>query len=324
MKIPKHKISKIILKYYNKGEIIMEEKNKVNNVTNQKGSKNSSTKFLIICISIVIVIFIVAITCIIVKNINEINSPSNSKIPKIVMVNNITTCQNEVCSNTTCQNEILNNDAVLINEILNNETISDNELQNQNKDKFNKLDICYKPIIYLYPTETMNVNVRLLDNNYLTCSYPKYIDGWNVKAESNGNLTDLKTGRNLYSLYYESNSKVDFKVETDGFVVKGEDSAKFLEDKLSLLGLNQRESEEFIVYWLPKLESNKYNYIRFATKDEINKNMGISINPNPDTLIRVLMTYKGLDESIEVKEQKIETPIRKGFVAVEWGGTEIK
>ena len=52
--------------------------------------------------------------------------------------------------------------------------------------------------------------------------------------------------------------------------------------------------------------------------------MPLDINPNPDTFIRILMTYKGLNKLIEVKEQKLETPIRNGFVAVEWGGTEIK
>lgn len=43
-----------------------------------------------------------------------------------------------------------------------------------------------------------------------------------------------------------------------------------------------------------------------------------------DTTIKVLMTYKGLNKSIKIDEQQLETPIRNGFVAVEWGGTEIK
>ena len=117
---------------------------------------------------------------------------------------------------------------------------------------------------------------------------------------------------------------MNFKIENDGFVVKGNDVATFLEEKLAILGLTERESEEFIIYWLPKLEANKYNYIRFATLDEINDNMPLEINPNPDTVIRVLMTFKGLDKPIEVQEQQLTTPERKGFVAVEWGGTEIK
>lgn len=58
--------------------------------------------------------------------------------------------------------------------------------------------------------------------------------------------------------------------------------------------------------------------------DEINKNMPLEINPNPDSIIRVLMTYKKLNRPINVIEQQLVTPERNGFVAVEWGGSEIK
>lgn len=184
--------------------------------------------------------------------------------------------------------------------------------------------IAYKPIIYLYPEEETEVSVELPSNDRLIVSYPKYVDGWNVLAKENGDLVDLETGRNLYSLYYESKNEINFKVEKEGFIVKGEDSAKFLEEKLAILGLTEREAEEFIIYWLPKLESNKYNYIRFASKEEIDENMPLEINPKPDTVIRVQMIFKGLNKPIEVEEQKLETPQRNGFVVVEWGGTEIK
>lgn len=190
---------------------------------------------------------------------------------------------------------------------------------------FNPADISVdKPIIYLYPTEDTEVSVKLLKDENLTCSYPKYKNKWNVLAQPNGNLKDLTTDRQLYSLYYESKNSIVFKVKNDGFIVKGEDIVEFLEEKLAILGLNERESEEFIIYWLPKLEANKYNYIRFATLDEINENMPLEINPSPDTIIRVLMTFKGLNNPIDVQEQQLETPDRTGFVAVEWGGTEIK
>lgn len=182
----------------------------------------------------------------------------------------------------------------------------------------------YKPIIYLYPTEDKEVTVKLRYDKNITVSYPKYITGWNVLAKTDGNLIDLATNKKLYALYYESKNIEKFKVENDGFVVKGENIANFLEEKLDILGLNEREKEEFIIYWIPKLEKNEYNYIRFATMDEINNNMPLDINPNPDTLIRVWMTYKKLNRPIEIKEQKLITPERNGFVAVEWGGTEIK
>lgn len=182
-----------------------------------------------------------------------------------------------------------------------------------------------KPIIYLYPENETNVSVNLGNNKNITCSYPLYKNaGWQVKANKDGELVDLETGRNLYALYYESKPVTEFKVQTEGFIIKGIDIIKFLEEKLSILGLTEREAEEFIIYWLPILQENEYNYIRFASTEEIDNNMPLNIEPNPDTIIRVCMTYKGLQEPIEVKDQELVTPVRKGFTVVEWGGTEIK
>ncbi len=179
-----------------------------------------------------------------------------------------------------------------------------------------------KPIIYLYPETTEEVSVYLGKPQNLTCTYPKYDNGWNVLAEADGNLIDLKNGRNLYGLYWEGISSSLHNAD-EGFCVKGEDTVDFLEEKLEVLGLNEREANEFIIYWLPKLESNKYNYIRFQTSEEINRNMPLTIVPTPDSVIRVVMEYKPLVYPIDVKEQELFTPIRDGFVAVEWGGCEL-
>lgn len=180
-----------------------------------------------------------------------------------------------------------------------------------------------KPVIYLYPEKTMDITVKLGKPDNITVSYPTYNSGWNVTANPDGTLVDKSSGRKLYSLYYEGIHSEEFNME-DGFVVKGQDASKFLEEKLAILGLNEYEAEEFIVYWLPILEANEYNYIRFASIDEINKNMPLEISEEPDSIIRVLMQYKALDKEIEVKEQKLVTPERTGFVLVEWGGVEIK
>ena len=180
-----------------------------------------------------------------------------------------------------------------------------------------------KPIIYLYPKKTEEITIKLGYPEKITCSYPKYKDEWSVIANSDGSLKDIKTGKNLYSLYWEGIGTAKINMQ-EGFIVEGKDSAEFLEEKLAILGLTEREAEEFIIYWLPKLESNKYNYIRFESMEEINEYMPLEFSVKPDTLIRVLMQFKGLDEPIEVKEQILETPERNGFVAVEWGGSEIK
>ena len=180
-----------------------------------------------------------------------------------------------------------------------------------------------KPIIYIYPQEETKVSVKVGYPENLTCTYPKYEDGWDVIASPDGTLKDIKTGRNLYALYWEGIRNKEVKAE-DGFVVKGENVASFLEEKLDILGLNDREAEEFIVYWLPILEKNEYNFIRFYEKEEIDDMMPLEINPEPETLIRVLMGWKKLDKNIEVKEQELEKVQRTGYTVVEWGGTEIK
>ena len=108
-----------------------------------------------------------------------------------------------------------------------------------------------------------------------------------------------------------------------GFCVKGEDTAKFLETALSDLGLNRREANEFIVYWLPLMEQNTYNIISFQT-DVYTNSAELTVNPNPDTLIRVFMAWQASDRLVDLPEQELTAPERTGFTVVEWGGTQIK
>ncbi len=182
----------------------------------------------------------------------------------------------------------------------------------------------YKPVIYLYPEEKTEMSVKLGYPKNLTAVYPDYNFGWLVTAYPDGTLKDEQTGREYYSLYYECyNTKKYEKKLSDGFVVEKENITKFLEQKLAILGLNDRESEEFIIYWLPKLQQNNYVYIRFQTIEEIEKNMPLLISQKPDTLIRIMMEWKGLDKSIDIKPQQLDEVVRKGFTVVEWGATEI-
>lgn len=186
-----------------------------------------------------------------------------------------------------------------------------------------------KPIVYLYPETEMQLEVILGSPERVTVSYPSYDAGWRVLARPDGTLTDLASGRELYALYWEGlrSFETDF---SSGFVVKGEDSAEFLEEKLALLGLSPKEAEEFIVYWLPKLHGSEYNLIRFEDLDVIEKDMPLAFSSNgsvvePDTLIRVWMSFKPLSAYVEVPEQELtQVASRHGFTVVEWGGSEVK
>lgn len=179
-----------------------------------------------------------------------------------------------------------------------------------------------KPVIYLYPETTCKVEVKLDYAGELTCTYPEYMDGWRVVAQPDGTLVDDITGKEYSYLFWEGKSDAEYDF-SKGYVISGNDTAEFLEKKLSELGLNRKEANEFIVYWLPRMGKNTYNLITF--QNEVYTDYAkLEITPKPDSILRVFMAYKPLDEKIEVEEPVIELFERKGFTVVEWGGTEIR
>ena len=180
--------------------------------------------------------------------------------------------------------------------------------------------VCYKPVIYLYPEEEINVDVSLNLEGKLTCTYPEYEEGWQVTAMPNGTLYD-EEGQSYNYLYWEGIADIEYDF-SKGFCVAGEDTAKFLEDVLAKLGLNRKEANEFIVYWLPLMQENAYNLISFQT-DTYTEAARLNIEPNPDTVIRVFMAWKPITEVVEIEPQNLTSPVRKGFTVVEWGGTEV-
>ena len=179
-----------------------------------------------------------------------------------------------------------------------------------------------KPIIYIYPTSETEVNVKLWTPENLSHTYPKYNPKkwWNVIAQPNWDLEDMDTWRKLYALYREWKSDNETNFD-EWFVVAWKDIIPFLEEKLAILWLNERESEEFIVYRLPQMEDNKYNLIGFETKAQQDENMPLNITPTPDTVIRVMMDWKAIDEPIDIPEQQLFTSERTGFTVVEWWGS---
>ena len=178
-----------------------------------------------------------------------------------------------------------------------------------------------KPVIYLYPEKEMNVTVKLDFNGELTSTYPTYDNGWTVTAKPDGTLTDAN-GREYYCLFWEGESNVDYDLSS-GFVVPGSETKAFLEDTLAKLGLTDKEANEFIIYWLPRMESNPYNLISFQW-EQYTDNAELSIIPAPDSILRVFMAWKALESPVEIAPQNLSGFERTGFTVVEWGGAEIR
>ncbi len=182
-------------------------------------------------------------------------------------------------------------------------------------------NVNYKPVIYLYPEEETKINVVLNYNGKLICTYPESDGTWDIIANPDGTLINLEDNKEYSYLFWEGITDTDYDF-SEGFVVKGEDMKDFLQEKLAYMGLTPKEYNEFIVYWLPLMKDNKYNLISF--QGEIYTNSAkLTITPSPESILRVFMAYKEIDEPIQIKEQELKPFERKGFTVIEWGGTKV-
>lgn len=176
-----------------------------------------------------------------------------------------------------------------------------------------------KPILYLYPKKKTKVTVSFAHPELLETTYPKFIEKWEMTASPNGDLYD-NSGKYYYGLYWDETKvhSVDF---SSGFYVEKDEAIDFLEEKLSIIGLNDKERNEFIMYWLPILEKNEKNLVYFELTEEREKVNQLFITPKPDSLLRLVIHVKKVNEKTSIQEEILPTFKRKGFVAVEWGGT---
>lgn len=206
----------------------------------------------------------------------------------------------------------------------NNSNRNNSNRNNSNSDgKIHDEIICKKPAIYLYPTEDDSlITVKLDIDGYYKTLDPVFNvkNGWQVIADTDGTIH--YDGKDYEYLFWEGKLNMDYDFN-EGFCVQGENTEEFLEESLKTLGLNQKEIDDFIEYWLPKMESNNYNVIYFDTNNYTNYAQ-MNISPRPATKIRVLMCWYGSDEPVEISEQKLVTTERQGFTVVEWGGAEVK
>ncbi|PCI25176.1 hypothetical protein COB57_02465 [Candidatus Peregrinibacteria bacterium] len=184
-----------------------------------------------------------------------------------------------------------------------------------------------KPVIYLYPEEKQKVHVQLDYQGELIAVYPEYNEetkGWNVIASPDGTIIDTVDDQEYSYIFWEgrSNKKINWDL-SKGFIVEGKNTKSFLQKTLSEMGLTPKEYNEFIVYWFPLMQDNKYNLIHFAGK-QYTDTAPLTITPQPDSMLRVFMVYKPLEEPITIEEQRIQPFQRTGFSVIEWGGTTLK
>lgn len=179
-----------------------------------------------------------------------------------------------------------------------------------------------KPVIYLYPTTPTVVNVAVQTTGSVVVSNPLYPqDGWkDILANPDG--TFQYRNKQYSELFYET-SVTNFQKPTNGITIPITHLSDRLNTLLNQLGLVGHEKEEFLSYWVPRLQALHSPYIYFSLLDPSSKAAidSVDISPKPDTMIDFIAYFKPLTTPDNGAVLQLPPmPQRKGFVAVEWGG----
>jgi hypothetical protein len=180
---------------------------------------------------------------------------------------------------------------------------------------------CGKPVIYLYPEKEMDVKVNVSPRGGIKESIPNYNQGWSVKASPRSLIYNYADAVQYPYLFWEGYS-YQYVRSNQGFVVKNSELERMLPIYLAKLGLQNQEITDFTDFWIPEMRQTDkpYYFITFVPKKQFDAMAPLSVDPKPDTIIRVFMDYQGLDKFVNVEAPRLSAPQRIGFTVVEWGG----
>lgn len=189
-------------------------------------------------------------------------------------------------------------------------------------DEYGSMAECGKPVIYLYPEKETQIKVQV--GAKITKSEPTYPqDGWTVTAKPNGELT--YQNQNYSYLFWEGLGNGEYPdYRNRGFVVSQKDLINTVYKHLSQLGLNQKESADFMEFWQPRLPNTPYVRLTWLNTSDMDKLAPLGVNPKPDTKIRIFLEFEGLEKPVNLIHQKLSAPKRQGFTLIEWGGLLLK
>jgi len=210
---------------------------------------------------------------------------------------------------------------------------------------------CGKPVVYLYSEKPTDIHLSFLSSVSLNTQIPFYNNGWFVKAQPDGRLTDLqpqytdcskidslkfgseyannscKTNNYPY-IYWSGKSMENSYPKADGgWVVERKNLKIFMDQKLKEIGLTEKESNDMTSYWIPKMneKNSPYYRISFLTTKQMNEFVPMNVRPVPDSVLRVFLDFKPLNSKpiVDPIPQQFGKFNRHGFTLVEWGGLNL-
>ncbi len=184
-----------------------------------------------------------------------------------------------------------------------------------------------KPVVYFYPEQRASLDVTVDVKGKFTAQYPKPVEGdstWRFIAETDGTLLDPRSGRRHSYLYWEADPSFPMAIDNaKAHLIKGSDAQTFLERVSAAYAFNDRETTDFVSYWVGRMERHPYCMVQLLEDDVYESYAKMTVVPTPTTVNRLFMVIRGTAEVTPVGAPALPIKERKGFTVVEWGGAEI-
>ncbi|MBD3371117.1 MAG: hypothetical protein GF403_00185 [Candidatus Coatesbacteria bacterium] len=194
-----------------------------------------------------------------------------------------------------------------------------------------------KPNIYLYPVETELITVTLgfPQGGEVTVSEPAYESVWRFFADPDGTLREVQelhwdtpdgSGHALEPrpepiheyLFYEAAAPDRWQREA-GWVVATENLETFFRETLAHIGFYDNEIEDFVEWWVPRLDEAPFYAIYPQFNDTVGAVIELALTPRPHSLIRVFFLIEDIEGPCELLEPLIPAYEAGGFTVHEWG-----
>ena len=176
------------------------------------------------------------------------------------------------------------------------------------------------PSIYFYPETPIEINL-VIAHDKITFADPFIADTYNLTATTNGNLDFVGMKRNRF--YYEYKD-VKFDRPNQGWIIISDRINDFIKNEISKkLGLSENETSDLIKDINANLAVNPISKpflcVGLIDQTEITEKLPFTILPKPDSINRIHLFLKSVQDKKPTQKPELNRINRHGFSVIEVG-----
>lgn len=160
-----------------------------------------------------------------------------------------------------------------------------------------------KPLIYIYgkDSQNMSVNLQTIENSQFTKLIPDFqeTNTWNFSTKND----KVYFWNTSYDYLYYAIKVPNYSHNKNGWIIQWSQAEKFFHEKLDYIGFNKQEKEDFIEYWKPKYEENKYYFVSFKFNQQLDTFVKLNFSETPDSIFRVLLDSYQIENKLSIPSQ---------------------